>query len=81
MNTSTAFSRHILAEVIKRNGTSVRLQRVEFFGRTRRVWIRGDSVDCDDVKEIILDGQRSAVVSVVRKDEGLFELCLQRDFV
>jgi hypothetical protein len=76
MNETVIPTRHLSAELIHHDGTSSHVQRVEFFTQARLVWIRGNLFNCDDVKEVVLDGERHAVREVGRLREDLVQLRL-----
>jgi MarR-like DNA-binding transcriptional regulator SgrR of sgrS sRNA len=71
-------TRHLSAELIHEGGTSSHVQRVEFFPRSGLVWIRGNLFNCDDVKEVVLDGERHEVREVERLREDLIQMRLVR---
>jgi len=69
-------TRHLSAELIHEGGISHHVQRVEFFPGAGLVWVRGNLFNCDDVKEVVLDGERHAVREVEHLREDLVQLRL-----
>jgi MarR-like DNA-binding transcriptional regulator SgrR of sgrS sRNA len=78
MNERATPTHHLSAELIHEGRTSSHVQRVEFFPRTGLVWIRGNLFNCEDVKEVVLDGERHEVREVERLREDLIQLRLVR---
>jgi hypothetical protein len=70
---------HLPAELIHEGGASHHVKQVEFFRQAGLVWVRGNLFNCDDVREVVLDGERHTVREVEHLRDDLVQLRLERD--